>query len=131
MSLLSIRNLSKVFRIGKEYVSVLDNISLDIERGDIFGVIGLSGEGKSTLVRCINRLENPDSGTITYNGTNVLSLSGKSLREYRQEVSMIFQDFNLLNQKTVFENVEFPLTLKKGYRRNSQTAQKINDLINK
>ena len=130
MGLLDIIDLSKSFTTNKTLVNVLDKVSLTVEKGDVYGVIGLSGEGKSTLVRCINRLENPDSGTITYNGTNVLSLSGKSLREYRQEVSMIFQDFNLLNQKTVFENVEFPLTLKKGYRRNSQTAQKINDLIN-
>lgn len=136
MSLLSIRNLSKVFRIGKEYVSVLDNISLDIERGDIFGVIGLSGEGKSTLVRCINRLETPDSGEMIFSlsdyandAKDIIKLKGKELRDYRKKVSMIFQDFNLLNQKSVYQNVEFPLTLNKGYKRTANSDKKIRDLI--
>ena len=139
MSILSIQNLSKSFNVDKKIISVLDNVSLEIEKGDIFGVIGLSGEGKSTLVRCINLLEKPDSGIINYskydtNG-NVLNTSdislfnNEDLRNYRKEVSMIFQDFNLLNQKNVFENVEFPLTLSKGYKRNSESIERINSLI--
>ena len=71
MSILSIQNLSKSFIVDKKKISVLDNISLEIKKGDIFGVIGLSGEGKSTLVRCINLLEKPDSGNITYYTENV------------------------------------------------------------
>ena len=83
MSILSIQNLSKSFNVDKKIISVLDNVSLEIEKGDIFGVIGLSGEGKSTLVRCINLLEKPDSGIINYskydtNG-NVLNTSDISL----------------------------------------------------
>ena len=139
MSILSIQNLSKSFNVDKKIISVLDNVSLEIEKGDIFGVIGLSGEGKSTLVRCINLLEKPDSGSINYskydtNGklldiSDISLFNNEDLRNYRKEVSMIFQDFNLLNQKNVFENVEFPLTLSKGYKRNSESIEKINSLI--
>lgn len=129
MSILEIIGLSKSFCSNKTIVNVLDNISLNVEKGDVYGVIGLSGEGKSTLVRCINRLENPDSGEIRFDGIDVLSLKGKALRDYRKNVSMIFQDFNLLNQKTVFQNVEFPLTLVKGYKRTEESVNKINELI--
>ena len=129
MSILEIIDLSKSFCSNKTIVNVLDNISLNVEKGDVYGVIGLSGEGKSTLVRCINRLENPDSGEILFDGIDVLSLKGKALRDYRKNVSMIFQDFNLLNQKTVFQNVEFPLTLVKGYKRTEESVNKINELI--
>ena len=129
MSILEIIDLSKSFCSNKTVVNVLDNISLNVEKGDVYGVIGLSGEGKSTLVRCINRLENPDSGEILFDGIDVLNLKGKALRDYRKNVSMIFQDFNLLNQKTVFQNVEFPLTLVKGYKRTEESVNKINELI--
>ena len=129
MSILEIIGLSKSFCSNKTIVNVLDNISLNVEKGDVYGVIGLSGEGKSTLVRCINRLENPDSGEIRFDGIDVLSLKGKALRDYRKNVSMIFQDFNLLNQKTVFQNVEFPLTLVKGYKRTEESVNNINELI--
>lgn len=129
MSILEIIDLSKSFCSNKTIVNVLDNISLNVEKGDVYGVIGLSGEGKSTLVRCINRLENPDTGKILFDGIDVLSLKGKALRDYRKNVSMIFQDFNLLNQKTVFQNVEFPLTLVKGYKRTEESVNKINELI--
>lgn len=134
MSILKIHQLSKSFKTGKKVFSVLDGISLNIERKDIYGVIGLSGEGKSTLVRCINRLENADGGVISFteengNSINIGELKGKELREYRKKVSMIFQDFNLLNQKNVYQNVEFPLTLTKGYRRNEETDKRIRELI--
>lgn len=135
MKILEVRDLSKTFITNKKVTPVLDKISLDIEKGDIFGVIGLSGEGKSTFVRCINRLENadPDSGVINFynNGKveNIATLKGKNLRDYRKSVSMIFQDFNLLNQKTVYQNIEFPLTLDKKYKKNQESDQKIKDLI--
>ena len=133
MNILEIRNLSKTFKTGKKVTPVLDDISIDFEKGDIFGVIGLSGEGKSTLVRCINRLEQADSGNIYfYNSNNkvdIASLKASSLRNYRKKVSMIFQDFNLLNQKTVYKNVEFPLTLTKGYVRTQEVDEKIRNLI--
>ena len=133
MGILEISNLSKSFKNGKNITPFLDGISLSINKGDIFGVIGLSGEGKSTLVRCINRLEQADSGTITFDEENeqleVGSLKGSDLRSYRKKVSMIFQDFNLLNQKTVYQNIEFPLTLDKSYKKNSNDEARIKELI--
>ncbi len=133
MNILEIKNLSKSFKSSKNIINVLDNISLNIEKGDVFGVIGLSGEGKSTFVRCINRLEIADSGLINFNDGNesidISKLKGISLREYRKKVSMIFQDFNLLNQKTVFQNVEFPLTLTKGYKKTPEVIEKIKGLL--
>ena len=133
MGILEISNLSKSFKNGKDVTPVLDEISLSINKGDIFGVIGLSGEGKSTLVRCINRLEEADSGEIYFNDDgetlNVCGLNGFILREYRKKVSMIFQDFNLLNQKNVYQNIEFPLTLEKKYKRTIEVDKRIKELI--
>lgn len=133
MSILKICNLSKTFITNKREFQVLDNVSFNIDESDIFGVIGLSGEGKSTLVRCINLLERADSGNIIFeddgNSLYVEELKGNDLREYRKKVSMIFQDFNLLSQKNVFENVEFPLTLQKGYKKTKEVEEKINNLI--
>ena len=133
MSILEIRNLSKSFKDGKDITPVLDGISLTIDKCDIFGIIGLSGEGKSTLVRCINRLENATGGNIYFidedGKIDVGSLNSKDLRKYRKKVSMIFQDFNLLNQKTVYQNIEFPLTLDKHYKKNEEDAARIKNLI--
>ena len=133
MSILKIQNLSKTFKNGKKVTPVLDNVSMNIVKGDIFGVIGLSGEGKSTLVRCINRLEQADSGNIYFIDENstvdISTLKYSYLRAYRKKVSMIFQDFNLLNQKNVYKNVEFPLTLTKGYRKTEEVDTRIKSLI--
>lgn len=133
MSILEIQNLSKSFKNGKNITPVLDGVSLVIDKGDIFGVIGLSGEGKSTLVRCINRLEQADSGKIYFNDNgkklDVGTLNGYFLRTYRKKVSMIFQDFNLLNQKTVYQNVEFPLTLDANYKKSEEVDKRIKSLI--
>lgn len=133
LEILEINNLSKSYITDKTKTFVLNDISLKIDKGDIFGIIGLSGEGKSTLVRCINRLENADKGTILFNNNgekqNVSTLNGEQLRNYRKKVAMIFQDFNLLNQKNVFQNVEFPLTLIKGYKRNDETNKRIKHLL--
>ncbi len=133
MAILSINNLTKSFKIGNKVIPVLYNVSLDIEKGDIFGIIGLSGEGKSTLVRCINRLESLDGGEIFFidedEFSSISKLTGVHLRNYRKKVSMIFQDFNLLNQKNVYQNIEFPLTLEPGFRRTSETDSRIKELI--
>lgn len=115
-------------------LTVLNDVSLKIENSDIYGIIGLSGEGKSTLVRCINLLETPDQGEVLYtdsdnNVINVKDLKKDKLRAYRKQVSMIFQDFNLLNQKNVFENIEFPLTLEKGYKRTKEIVEHIKQLV--
>lgn len=115
MEVLRIENLSKSFQTKGSSNLVLSNINLNIFEKDIFGIIGLSGEGKSTLVRCINLLETPDSGNIIYfeedKEINIKELSNKDLRAYRKKVSMIFQDFNLLSQLTVKKNIMFPLEL--------------------
>lgn len=95
-------------------VHALEDICLEIEKGDIFGIIGMSGAGKSTLVRTINLLERPTSGRIVVDGTDVTDLSGAELRAYRRRVSMIFQSFGLLSQKTVLDNVCFPFLAAKG-----------------
>lgn len=99
--------------VSKKYgdVEVLKDISLKIEKGDIFGIVGLSGAGKSTLIRTINRLEDIDSGELTVDGKIVKDLSVKDLRKFRKEISMVFQNFNLLESRTVYENVKLPLEL--------------------
>lgn len=95
-------------------VHALSDINLEIADGDIFGIIGMSGAGKSTLVRTINLLERPTSGTIEVDGRDVTALSGEELRTYRRRVAMIFQNFGLLAQKTVLDNVCFPFLAASG-----------------
>ena len=95
-------------------VHALSDINLEIADGDIFGIIGMSGAGKSTLVRTINLLERPTSGTIEVDGRDVTALSGEELRMYRRRVAMIFQNFGLLAQKTVLDNVCFPFLAASG-----------------
>lgn len=109
--MISIQNLSKTFHTADGSVEALKNVSLEIADGDIFGIIGMSGAGKSTLVRCINLLERPDGGSVTIDGVDLGSLSQKQLREVRREVTMIFQGFHLLMQRTCLRNVCFPLEL--------------------
>ena len=108
-AIVRIRNLNKTFtgRAGK--VTALDGIDLDINRGEIFGIIGLSGAGKSTLVRCINLLERPTSGSVTVDGKEMTALSARELRQARKKIGMIFQHFNLMPSRTVFGNVAYPL----------------------
>ena len=119
--MIKIENLSKTFHTADGSVEALKNVSLDIADGDIFGIIGMSGAGKSTLVRCINLLERPDEGTVTIDGVDLGKLNKKQLRFLRREVTMIFQGFHLLMQRTCLKNVCFPLELA-GYSR--QDAQK-------
>lgn len=111
MSEIEIKNLKKVFEIKGHSIIALDNINLSIEKGDIFGIIGMSGAGKSTLVRSINYLEKPTEGQILIDGTDLFFLSEKELRKKRSEIGMIFQNFNLLEQKNVLGNVCFPLEI--------------------
>ena len=109
MSEIVIENVSKTYHSKYGEVNALKNISLSIESGDIFGIIGMSGAGKSTLVRCMNFLEVPTSGRVLIRGKSLADFSGKELRTQRQQIGMIFQHFNLLMQKSVLENVCFPL----------------------
>lgn len=109
--MIEIKHLSKTFTTSEGTVEALKDVSLSVEDGDIFGVIGMSGAGKSTLVRCINLLERPTEGQIVVDGVDMLSLSDKQLREKRRDITMIFQGFNLLMQRTNLANVCFPLEL--------------------
>lgn len=104
-------HLSKTYKTKKGNVPALHDINLHIERGDIFGIIGLSGAGKSTLVRCMNFLEIPTSGEVIFAGQSLGALSRKELRQARQSMSMIFQQFNLLMQRNALQNVCFPLEI--------------------
>ncbi len=109
MSEIVLENISKSFTTKDGTVEALKNVSLSIEKGEIYGVIGMSGAGKSTLVRCINFLEQPDEGRVLIDGNSLGELSEKELRKQREQIGMIFQHFNLLMQKNVLENVCFPL----------------------
>lgn len=106
-----IQGLNKTFRGRAGTVVALNGIDLDIYRGEIFGIIGLSGAGKSTLVRCINFLEKPTEGTVTVDGEELGRLSKKQLLEARRSMGMIFQQFNLLQQRTALQNICFPLEI--------------------
>ena len=110
-SIIQIRNLTKTFGQGADAVHALEDINLDIQQGEIFGIIGLSGAGKSTLVRCMNLLERPTSGTVVVDGKEMTALSEKELRLARRNITMIFQSFNLLMQRTCLKNVCFPMEL--------------------
>lgn len=109
--MIEIKGLSKKFHTADGTVEALKDINLTINTGDIYGIIGMSGAGKSTLVRCINMLERPTSGTVTINGTDIGALSESELRKVRRKVTMIFQGFNLLMQRTCMDNICFPLEL--------------------
>lgn len=111
--MIKISNLSKIFTNDGNKLTAVNNINLDINKGEIFGIIGLSGAGKSTLIRCLNRLEEPTEGKIIIDGVDLTTLDKESLRKERKEIGMIFQHFNLLSQKTVYENIAFPLQLEK------------------
>lgn len=109
--LFELKHLNKTFGTGSEQVNALQDVSLSIDTGDIFGIIGLSGAGKSTLVRCLNLLERPDSGEILFHDQDLMMLTPKQLRGQRRKISMIFQSFNLLEQRTALDNICFPLEL--------------------
>lgn len=108
-----IENLVKTYGTGESATEALKGINLHIQKGEIFGIIGLSGAGKSSLVRCINMLEKPTSGTIKIDGKELNSFSKKDLRNARKNIGMVFQHFNLLINSTVFENVAFPMIIDK------------------
>jgi D-methionine transport system ATP-binding protein len=110
---IEIQGLTKAFAVKGERLPVLKGISLSISKGDIFGIIGLSGAGKSTLARCVNRLETPDSGRVIIGGVDVTALSERQLRVQRQRIGMIFQTFNLFDAKTVYNNIAYPLVIRK------------------
>ena len=109
--IIQVRNLCKTFHGSENSVDALKNIDLTVEEGEIYGIIGLSGAGKSTLVRCLNLLERPTSGTVIVNGKEMTALPEKELRLARRSITMIFQSFNLLMQKTCLNNICFPMLI--------------------
>ena len=111
--MIEISNLTKIYKTPMQDVLALDQVSLKVNKGEIFGIIGLSGAGKSTLIRCINMLEKPTEGSIIVDGQTITSLDKKDLRSSRQKIGMIFQQFNLLSSRNVFDNVMFPLEISK------------------
>ena len=121
--MIEIRNVSKIYETRQGAFTALNNVSLAIEDGDVFGIIGLSGAGKSTLVRCINLLEKPSSGSIIIDGEDLTTADKAKLRMMRRKVSMIFQQFNLLQQRTVLKNVELAGEIDKNPRRREKAIE--------
>ena len=113
--MIEVKNLKKQFKGTHSTVTAIDDVSLNVEKGDIYGIIGYSGAGKSTLIRCLNLLEVYDSGTVTVEGRELKSLSKKELLKKRESIGMIFQHFNLLQSSNVYENIASPLKNSKKY----------------
>ena len=133
--MISVKDVSKTFATKEAAVSALDHVNLEIHRGEIYGIIGMSGAGKSTLVRCLNFLERPTSGTVCVEGCDLSGMSEGELRALRTKIAMIFQHFNLLMQRTVLDNVCFPLEIvgvpKKKARERAAKLLEIVDLKEK
>lgn len=128
VGMIHIKEVVKTFINNKQELRAVDHVSLDIEQGEIFGIIGYSGAGKSTLIRLLNLLEKPTQGSITIHGSNLNELTSKELRRKRQEIGMIFQHFNLLWSRTVSENIAFPLEIA-GVPRAARD-ERVQELIN-
>ncbi len=128
--IIELRELSKEFKTSSGPVKALEDINLSISRSEIFGIIGLSGAGKSTLVRCMNLLETPDSGKVVFDGKELSSLKAREQRLARQSMGMIFQQFNLLEQRNVIRNVLFPLELAKVPKKEAYSrAERLLELV--
>ena len=111
--MIQFEEVTKTYQSGKQSIHALNGIDLAVETGEIYGVIGFSGAGKSSLIRTVNLLERPSSGRVLIDGKDISTLSAKEIRQTRKDIGMIFQHFNLLNSKTVFHNVAMPLILAK------------------
>ena len=125
--MIKLENISKIFEVSGKKIVALDNVDLDVPKGQICGVIGSSGAGKSTLIRCVNLLEKPTSGKVLVDGKDLTTLSKKELIEARRNISMIFQHFNLLNSRSVAENIALPLEL--AGESKQKIVKKVNELL--
>ncbi|MEH7306986.1 methionine ABC transporter ATP-binding protein [Neobacillus drentensis] len=125
--MIEIQNLSKVYTTKNGTVKGVDEVSLTVQSGEIYGIVGYSGAGKSSLLRCINLLERPTKGSITVDGIDLTSLKGENLRLARLKIGMIFQHFYLISQKTVFENIVF--SLKAANYPKSQIKERVEELL--
>ena len=125
--MIKLSHIEKTYESAAGPVKALKGIDLQIERGEIYGIIGLSGAGKSTLIRCINMLERPTAGSVVVDGKDLTAMSEKDLRDARKSIGMIFQHFNLLSSATVYENVAFPLRL--AGRSQTEIQKKVEPLL--
>ena len=125
--MIQLQHISKIFEHNNTPIHALKDISIHVPKGKIYGVIGKSGAGKSTLIRCVNLLEKPTSGKIFFDNQEITNLSNRQLIQVRRKISMIFQHFNLLSSRTVFDNIAFPLELNKTPK--AIIKQKVNELI--
>jgi len=125
--MIRLQNITKTFGEGGKQVTALSDVSLHVKKGQITGVIGASGAGKSTLIRCANLLEIPNSGEVIIDGENLLKLNRKQLTLARRQIGMIFQHFNLLSSRTVFDNIAFPLELAGTPR--SKIKERVSELL--
>lgn len=134
-TIIEIKDVTKTFSGKDQNVEALKGINLEIHKGEIYGIIGMSGAGKSTLVRCLNFLERPTTGTVVVEGKDLAALKDKELRQMRTQIAMIFQHFNLLMQRTVIDNICFPLEIvgadKKKAKERARELLKIVDLSEK
>ncbi len=134
-TIIEIKNVTKTFSGKDQNVEALKGINLEIHKGEIYGIIGMSGAGKSTLVRCLNFLERPTTGTVVVEGKDLATMKDKELRQTRTQIAMIFQHFNLLMQRTVIDNICFPLEIvgvdKKKAKERARELLQIVDLSEK
>src|SRR3990167_2059613 len=114
--MITLKHLHKTYTVGKTVVTALNDINLTVKKGEIFGILGKSGAGKSTLLRSVNLLERPSSGEVWVEGVNLTDLTDRALREHRHKIGMVFQHFNLLSSRSVFDNIAFPLEIQKYTR---------------
>ncbi len=126
-TIIELKDITKTFVQDGKTFNAVENACVSVEKGDIFGIIGFSGAGKSTLVRTINLLGRPTSGSVTVKGKDFLALSQKELREERKKIGMIFQHFNLMKSRTVFDNVAFPL--KRSGLNKREISEKVHSLL--
>lgn len=126
--MISVKNLKKTFISKNSTVKAIDDVSFEVNEGDIFGIIGFSGAGKSTLIRCLNLLEVYDEGSVVVDGDELKSLSKRDLLKKRESIGMIFQHFNLLQSSTVYENIASPLKNTKGYTK-EQIKTRVRELL--
>lgn len=121
--MIKVSNLFKSYTVKKKQHLVLDDVSFEVDAGQVYGIIGRSGAGKSTLIKCLNLLEVPDSGSIEIDGVDITKISAKELRKERQQIGVIFQHFNLLSSKTIFDNIALPLVLQGNHNKEEITSE--------
>lgn len=125
--MIDLKDIDVVFKTDDRVVNAVRDVNIHVEPGEIFGIVGYSGAGKSTLVRTINLLQRPTNGSVVVNGKDLLALSASELRQARKKIGMIFQHFNLMEQRTIYENVAFPL--KGSQLTKAEVAAKVAELL--